>query len=127
MPADQLSATFAALADPTRRAILARLAEGATSVSELAAPHDMSLPAISKHLRVLERSGLIERGRQAQWRPCALKAVPMKEAVDWLGRYRLHWEESLDRLGAYLEQLQARNPRSAKKPVRLSARRRTNR
>ncbi|HVT71611.1 MAG TPA: metalloregulator ArsR/SmtB family transcription factor [Lacunisphaera sp.] len=123
MPTDQLSATFAALADPTRRAILTRLSEGATSVSELAAPHDMSLPAVSKHLRVLERSGLIERGRQAQWRPCALKAAPMKEAVAWLGLYRRHWEDSLDRLGAYLQQLQARNPRAAQKPARRSARR----
>lgn len=122
MPVDQLSATFAALADPTRRAILSRLAEGAMSVSELAAPHAMSLPAISKHLRVLEHSGLIERGRQAQWRPCALKAAPMKEAVDWLGNYRHHWEESLDRLGEYLEQLQRKNHRAVRPPNRRSAR-----
>jgi DNA-binding transcriptional ArsR family regulator len=105
---DQLSLTFAALADPTRRAILARLTSGQTTVTELAAPHDMSLPAISKHLRVLERSGLIERARDAQWRPCRLKAAPMKEAVDWLEDYRRHWEESLDRLDDYLKQLQSK-------------------
>ena len=105
---DRLSLTFAALADPTRRAILARLTSGQTTVTELAAPHDMSLPAISKHLRVLERSGLIERGRDAQWRPCRLKAAPMKQAVDWLEDYRRHWEASLDRLDEYLKQLQSR-------------------
>ena len=105
---DRLSLTFGALADPTRRAILARLTAGQTSVTELAAPHAMSLPAISKHLRVLERSGLIERGRDAQWRPCRLKAEPMKEAVDWLESYRRHWEESFDRLDAYLRELQAK-------------------
>jgi DNA-binding transcriptional ArsR family regulator len=103
---DRLSKTFAALADPTRRAILARLASGQRSVTELAAPHAMSLPAISKHLRVLEGCGLIERGRDAQWRPCRLKAAPMKEAVEWLEHYRLFWEESLDRLDDYLRQLQ---------------------
>ena len=107
MSPDRLSLTFAALADPTRRAILARLTSGQTSVTELAAPHAMSLPAISKHLRVLERSGLIERGREAQWRPCRIKAAPMKEAVDWLETYRRHWEESLDRLDEYLKQLKA--------------------
>ena len=106
MSPDRLSLTFAALADPTRRAILARLTFGQTSVTELAEPHDMSLPAISKHLRVLERSGLIERSRDAQWRPCRLKAAPMKEAVDWLEAYRRHWEESFDRLDAYLQELQ---------------------
>ena len=108
---DRLSLTFAALADPTRRAILARLTSGVTSVSDLAEPHDMSLPAISKHLGVLERSGLIERGRDAQWRPCRLKAAPMKEAVDWLEDYRRHWEERLDRLADYLHELQAKKPK----------------
>jgi DNA-binding transcriptional ArsR family regulator len=107
MPADQLSVTFAALCDPTRRAIIARLAGGERSVTELAEPHDMSLPAISKHLRVLEQSGLIERGRDAQRRPCRLKAAPLKEAVDWLENYRQFWEQSFDRLAAYLEELQA--------------------
>ena len=105
---DRLSITFAALADPTRRAILARLAAGAASVKELAAPFDMSLPAISKHLKVLERSGLIERGREAQWRPCRLKAKPLKAAVDWLEHYRQHWEDRLDRLDEYLKQLQSK-------------------
>ena len=110
MIADQLSLTFSALADPTRRAILARLTSGQTSVTELAAPHAMSLPAISKHLRVLERCGLITRSRAGQVRPCALKAEPMKQAVDWLERYRQHWEERLDRLEDYLQQLQAQPP-----------------
>jgi DNA-binding transcriptional ArsR family regulator len=103
---DRLSITFAALADPTRRAILARLASGEASVKELARPFAMSAPAISKHLKVLERSGLIVRGREAQWRPCRLKAKPMKAAVDWLERYRRHWEESFDRLDDYLRELQ---------------------
>ena len=106
MSPDRLSRTFAALADPTRRAILARLTTGETSVTELAEPHDMSLPAISKHLGVLERSGLVERARNAQWRPCRLKAAPLKEAVDWLESYRRHWEESFDRLDDYLKELQ---------------------
>jgi DNA-binding transcriptional ArsR family regulator len=106
MSPDRLSLTFAALADPTRRAILSRLTSGVRSVTELAKPHDMSLPAISKHLRVLERSGLIERGRDAQWRPCRLKAAPLKEAVDWLEHYRRFWEESFDRLEDYLHELQ---------------------
>ncbi len=110
MVIDQLSLTFSALADPTRRAILARLTAGQTSVTELAAPHDMSLPAISKHLRVLERSGLITRSREAQVRPCRLKAEPMKAAVDWLERYRQHWEERLDRLEDYLKELQTKQP-----------------
>jgi len=110
MVIDQLSLTFSALADPTRRAILARLTAGQTSVTELAAPHDMSLPAISKHLRVLEHSGLITRSRAGQVRPCQLKAEPMKDAVDWLERYRRHWEERLDRLEDYLQQLQAAKP-----------------
>ena len=112
---DRLSATFSALADPTRRAILARLTSGQTSVTELAAPHAMSLPAISKHLRVLERSGLIDRARDAQWRPCRLKAEPMKEAVNWLENYRRHWEESLDRLADYLTELQKQTPATPEK------------
>ena len=107
MPVDQLSVTFAALCDPTRRAIIARLAGGERTVTELAEPHDMSLPAISKHLRVLEQSGLIERGRDAQRRPCRLKAAPLKEAVDWLEEYRRFWEQSFDRLAVYLDELQA--------------------
>ena len=106
MTSDCLSTTFAALADPTRRAILARLALGGTSVTEIARPFKISLPAITKHLHVLERSGLIARSREAQWRPCRLKAKPMKEAVDWLEHYRRHWEESFDRLDDYLHELQ---------------------
>src|SRR6266850_2257369 len=98
MQSDRLSATFAALADPTRRAILARLASGETSVTDLAEPFDISLPAVSKHLKVLERAGLIERGREAQWRPCRLEAGPLKGVAHWLERYRRFWEESLDRL-----------------------------
>lgn len=104
--AERLSATFAALADPTRRAILARLASGRTSVSDLAAPFTMSLPAISKHLKVLERAGLIERSREAQWRPCRLDAAPLRDAADFLERYRRFWEQSLDRLDEYLRKLQ---------------------
>jgi DNA-binding transcriptional ArsR family regulator len=106
MSPERLDLTFAALADPTRRAILAKLAEGPTSVTELAAPFDMSLPAVSKHLGVLERCGLIERAKHAQWRPCRLKAEPLREAADWIERYRRHWEESLDRLDEYLQKLQ---------------------
>lgn len=121
MSPDRLSRTFAALADPTRRAILARLSEGARSVTELAAPHDMSLPAISKHLRVLEQNGLIARSRNAQWRPCQLQASPLKDAVDWLEQYRRFWEESLDRLGEYLEELQAKQ--AATKPAKPKGRR----
>ena len=102
----QLRTTFAALADPTRRAILARLAQGEATVTDLAAPFDLSLPAISKHLKVLQRAGLIEQGRQAQWRPCRLKAEPLRDVSDWLGQYRRHWEETLDRLGDYLRELQ---------------------
>ena len=109
MSPDRLSLTFAALSDPTRRAILGRLTSGRTSVTELAAPHAMSLPAISKHLRVLERSGLIERSRDAQWRPCHLTAAPLKEAVDWLEHYRRHWEERFDRLDEYLQELQKKS------------------
>jgi DNA-binding transcriptional ArsR family regulator len=102
---DPLSATFAALADPTRRAILARLAQGEASVKDLAAPFQMSQPAISKHLRVLERAGLIERGRRAQWRPRRLRAEPLREVAAWVGQYRPHWEESFERLDAFLRQL----------------------
>ena len=109
MTPDRLSATFAALADPTRRAILARLASGETSVLELAEPFDISLPAVSKHLKVLERAGLIERGREAQWRPCRLQATPLKGVADWVEVYRRHWEESLDKLDSYLKELQRKN------------------
>ena len=103
---DPLSATFAALADPTRRAILARLTHGEASVKDLSAPFDLSQPAISKHLRVLERAGLIERGRQAQWRPRRLRAGPLRDIADWVGQYRRHWEESFERLDAYIRELQ---------------------
>src|ERR1700691_5275941 len=105
---DQLTTTFAALADPTRRAILARLALGETSVTELAEPFDMTLPGISKHLKVLERAGLIARGREAQWRPCRLQANPLRDAADWIEHYRRFWEQSLDRLEDYLKELQTR-------------------
>ena len=115
---ETLNLTFAALADPTRRAILSRLASGNASVNELAAPFKMSLPAVSKHLKVLERSGLISRGREAQWRPCRLKARPMKEAVDWLEHYRRFWEESFDRLDDYLQKLQAQDIQPKEKPQR---------
>ena len=108
---DRLSTTFGALSDPTRRAILARLAAGETSVTELAAPFEMSLPAISKHLKVLERAGLIARGREAQWRPCRLAAAPLKDASDFLQRYRRFWEESFDRLEDYLRELKMREPK----------------
>jgi DNA-binding transcriptional ArsR family regulator len=106
MTADQLDRTFAALSDPTRRAILARLAEGEATVTEVAAPFAVSLPAISKHLKVLERAGLITRGRDAQWRPCRLKAAPLEDAADWLEHYRQFWEGSLDRLDTHLRQIQ---------------------
>jgi DNA-binding transcriptional ArsR family regulator len=106
MPLDQLSITLAAIADPTRRAILARLGSGEASVTELARPFEMSLPAISKHLKVLEQAGLIVRGREAQWRPCRLEAGPLREVADWVGRYRHHWEQSFDRLDAYLREMQ---------------------
>ncbi len=102
MSPDSLSGTFAALADPTRRAILARLASGEASVTDLAEPFAMSLPAVSKHLKVLERAGLIARGREAQWRPCRLEAQPLKDAAEWLDRYRQFWEQSFDRLDEYL-------------------------
>lgn len=104
---DRLSNTFAALADPTRRAILGRLAKGEASVTELAKPMKMTMPAVTKHLKVLERAGLIRRGRQAQWRPCYLVAEPLREASDWVEQYRRFWEDSLDRLDAYLKVLQA--------------------
>lgn len=103
---DRLSSTFAALADPTRRAILARLALGETSVTELAAPFAMSLPAVSKHLKVLEKAQLIERGREAQWRPCKLAPQPLKDVSSWLEQYRRFWDESIDRLEDYLKELQ---------------------
>jgi DNA-binding transcriptional ArsR family regulator len=105
MPADQLSTVFAALADPTRRAILARLADGEATVNELAEPFPMSLQAISKHLKVLERAGLITRGRDAQWRPCRLEAGPLRDAVQWMEQYRRFWEERYERLEGYLHQL----------------------
>jgi DNA-binding transcriptional ArsR family regulator len=104
---DRVSLTFAALADPTRRAILARLASGEASVTDLAKPFDMSMPAISKHLQVLERAGLIGRGRDAQWRPCRLEAAPLKEVADWVEHYRRFWEQSFDRLDAYLQELKS--------------------
>jgi DNA-binding transcriptional ArsR family regulator len=115
MLADRLSATFAALADPTRRAILARLTRGETSVSALAAPFEMSLPAISKHLKVLERAGLISRGREAQWRPARIEAGPLQELDEWLARYRRFWEESLGRLDTYLRTLPADPPKRGRK------------
>ena len=108
MPIDRLSAIFSALADPTRRAILARLAMGALTVTELAQPFEMSLPGISKHLKVLERAGLISRGRDAQWRPCQLEAAPLKDVAAWVDEYRRFWEASLDRLNDYLIELQAK-------------------
>ncbi len=112
MPADALSLTFAALADPTRRAILARLAQGEAAVTELAEPFAMSLPAISKHIKVLERAGLVARGREAQWRPCRLEAARLGEVAAWLDRYRQFWDQRLDRLDDYLTQLQeAHDPR----------------
>jgi|SRR4249919_3352751 DNA-binding transcriptional ArsR family regulator len=109
MTADRLSSTFAALADPTRRAILARLASGETSVLELAEPFDISLPAVSRHLKVLERAGLIERSREAQWRPCRLQATPLKGVADWVEYYRRYWEESFDKLESYLKDLQRKD------------------
>lgn len=114
MPHDRLSTTFSALADPTRRAILARLALGETSVTELAEPFDMSLPAISRHLKVLETAGLIVRGREAQWRPCRLDAAALKDAAGWIEQYRRFWDESFDRLDAYLQVLQKAPRKRAK-------------
>lgn len=115
MPPDRLSATFAALADPTRRAILARLALGETAVTELAEPFDMSLPAVSKHLKVLERAGLIARGREAQWRPCRLAAKPLELAAGWIEDYRRFWEGSLDRLEDYLRGIQPKGKKNGRK------------
>ena len=115
MPRDQLSTTFAALADPTRRAILARLVSGEASVTELAEPFDMSLPAISKHLKVLERAGLIARGREAQWRPCRIEAGPLKDVADWAEDYRRFWEASFDRLGDYLRELKSKEKKHGTK------------
>jgi DNA-binding transcriptional ArsR family regulator len=108
MTPDQLSATFAALADPTRRAILDRLAAGEATVKELAEPFDMTLPAVTKHLKVLQRAGLVTQGRRAQWRPCRLEAKPLREVADWVIQYKRFWEESFDRLDEYLKELQAR-------------------
>jgi DNA-binding transcriptional ArsR family regulator len=116
--ADQLSTTFAALADPTRRAILARLARGECSVTELAEPFAMSMPAVSKHLRVLERAGLIARGREAQWRPCRIEAGPLKEVAAWADRYRHIWEQRFDRLDTYLQQMKAREKHHGRKQRR---------
>ncbi len=116
MPTDTLSTTFAALADPTRRAILARLATGERSVTELAEPFTMTLPAVSKHLRVLERAGLIERGREAQWRPCRIRARPLKDVAEWTERYRAIWEQRFDRLDTYLQELNPKEKRHARRP-----------
>jgi DNA-binding transcriptional ArsR family regulator len=115
---DPLSATFSALADPTRRAILARLASGEISVTKLAEPFEMSMPAISKHLKVLERAGLIARGREAQWRPCRLEAGPLKDVSNWVETYRQFWEESFDRLDVYLAELKKNENRETKKNAR---------
>jgi DNA-binding transcriptional ArsR family regulator len=112
---DRLSSTFSALADPTRRAILARLALGETSVNEIAKPFEMSLPAVSKHLKVLEHAGLITRGRDAQWRPCRLEVAPLKEAAGWIDFYRKFWEASFDRLEAYLQDLQSQETKPKKR------------
>ena len=112
---DPLSNTLAALADPTRRAILARLALGETSVTELAEPFEMSLPAVSKHLKVLERAGLIARGRNAQWRPCRLQAAPLRDVATWIEHYRRFWEESFDRLDHYLRELQAKEKKRGRR------------
>src|SRR5215467_12374957 len=116
MPIDHLSATFSALADPTRRAILARLALGETTVAELAKPFDISGPAISKHLKVLEHAGLVTRGREAQWRPCRIEPAALKEVDDWLEEYRRFWDARLDRLEDYLNELQAKEADDAVRP-----------
>ena len=123
MPADRLSTTFAALADPTRRAILARLALGETSVSELAEPFDISLPAVSRHLKVLEGAGLIARSRAAQWRPCRIEPQALKGVDEWLEEYRRLWEQRLDRLEDYLRTLQAGEAKSDKKQDKKNGRR----
>jgi DNA-binding transcriptional ArsR family regulator len=114
-PQDRLSATFAALADPTRRAILNRLAAGEKSVTALAEPFEMTLPAISKHLKVLERAGLISRGRDAQWRPCRLSPAPLKDVADWVEHYRKFWEESFDRLDDYLKEIQKKEKKHGRR------------
>lgn len=118
MTADHLSQTFAALADPTRRAILARLASGECSVTELAEPFEMSMPAVSKHLRVLERAGLIARGREAQWRPCRLEAAPLKEVAEWTERFREIWQQHFDNLENYLQELKAKETNDGRKQRR---------
>lgn len=110
MSQDRLSMTLSALADPTRRGILARLAHGEATVNEIAAPYDMTLAAVSKHLKVLEKAGLITRGREAQWRPCRLEAAPLRDVADWVESYRRFWEQSLDRLEDYLAELQKGDP-----------------
>jgi DNA-binding transcriptional ArsR family regulator len=115
MTEDRLNATFAALADPTRRAILARLATGEASVNELAEPFEISLPAVSKHLKVLERAGLIARGREAQWRPCTLQAGPLKDIANWVEQYRRFWEQSFDRLDEYLKELQGKGKKNGRR------------
>ena len=115
MASDHLSATFAALADPTRRAILSRLTSGEASVTELAEPFDMSLPAVTKHLKVLQRAGLISQSREAQWRPCRLEAKPMREAATWMEPYRRHWERRLDRLDDFLREVTGKRARGARK------------
>jgi DNA-binding transcriptional ArsR family regulator len=118
MTSDPLTATFAALADPTRRAILARLAAGETSVTELAAPFQMSMPAVSKHLKVLEHAGLISRGRSAQWRPCRLEAGPLRDVALWVDHYRQFWEQSFDRLDDYLKELKKEQKHGRKRRKR---------
>src|ERR1700688_1355582 len=115
METDPLTSTFAALADPTRRAILARLISGEASVTELARPFEMSMPAISKHLKVLEHAGLIARGREAQWRPCRLEAAPLKDVAGWVEHYRRFWEESFDRLDTYLQELKKKEKKHGRK------------
>lgn len=115
MSARQLNLTFAALSDPTRRAILSRLASGEATVMDLAKPFDMTLPAISKHLKVLQRAGLVSQGREAQWRPCRLEAAPLKDAAAWIEHYRRYWEESFDRLDDYLEAVQTKEKKNGRK------------
>ena len=115
MTPERLNATFAALSDPTRRAILSRLASGEATVSDLAKPFAITLPAISKHLRVLERAGLISQGREAQWRPCRLEAKPLKDAANWIDHYRQYWEHSFDRLGDYLNEVQLKEKKRDRK------------
>jgi DNA-binding transcriptional ArsR family regulator len=116
MSPDHLSTTFAALADPTRRAILARLSTGEATVTDLAEPFEMSMPAISKHLKVLERAGLVARSREAQWRPCRIEAAPLKDVAEWVEDYRRIWEQRLDRLDDYLKELQAKEKKHARRP-----------